>query len=118
MGRTCGEPDEIKKNTHPKNIIALFGDHLLRLDVALVDHKVGGGERALPATVPTPPEVRGVRLVHHALPGRNKVQLVLYAAKVHPEKVHVLLGIVADLGTIISDQGDMRVHTSALFEGL
>ena len=24
MGRTCGEPDEIKKNTHPKNITALF----------------------------------------------------------------------------------------------
>ena len=26
MGRTCGEPDEIKKNTHPKNITALFRD--------------------------------------------------------------------------------------------
>ena len=24
MGRTCGEPDEIKKNTHPENITALF----------------------------------------------------------------------------------------------
>ena len=24
MGRTCGEPDEIMKNTHPKNITALF----------------------------------------------------------------------------------------------
>ena len=24
MGRTCGEPDEIKKNTHPKNITTLF----------------------------------------------------------------------------------------------
>ena len=24
MGRTCGEPDEIKKNTHPKNFTALF----------------------------------------------------------------------------------------------
>ena len=24
MGRTCGEPNEIKKNTHPKNITALF----------------------------------------------------------------------------------------------
>ena len=24
MGRTCGEPDEIKKNTHPKNILPLF----------------------------------------------------------------------------------------------
>ena len=23
--RTCGEPDEIKKNTHPGNITALFG---------------------------------------------------------------------------------------------
>ena len=26
MGRTCGEPDEIKKNTHPKNITALVRD--------------------------------------------------------------------------------------------
>ena len=24
VGRTCGEPGEIKKNTHPKNITALF----------------------------------------------------------------------------------------------
>ena len=24
MGRTCGEPDEIKKNTHPKKFTALF----------------------------------------------------------------------------------------------
>ena len=24
MHRTCGEPDEINKNTHPKNITALF----------------------------------------------------------------------------------------------
>ena len=24
MHRTCGEPDEIKKNTHPKKITALF----------------------------------------------------------------------------------------------
>ena len=24
MGRTCGELDEIKKNTHPKNTTALF----------------------------------------------------------------------------------------------
>ena len=33
MGRTCGEPDEIKKNTHPKYITALFGEsryHLAR----------------------------------------------------------------------------------------
>ena len=26
MGCTCGEPDEIKKNTHPKNVTALFRD--------------------------------------------------------------------------------------------
>ena len=26
MGRTCGEPGEIKKNTHPKYITALFRD--------------------------------------------------------------------------------------------
>ena len=25
MGRTCGEPNEIKKNTHPENITALIG---------------------------------------------------------------------------------------------
>ena len=31
MGRTCGEPDEIKKNTHPKNITALFRDQDRRL---------------------------------------------------------------------------------------
>jgi len=24
MGRTCGEPEEIKESTHPKNITALF----------------------------------------------------------------------------------------------
>ena len=24
MGRTCGEPNEIRKNTHPKNITVLF----------------------------------------------------------------------------------------------
>ena len=24
MGRSCGEPDEIKKNTHPKDFTALF----------------------------------------------------------------------------------------------
>jgi len=29
MGRTCGEPDEIKKNTHPKNITALFCEQVL-----------------------------------------------------------------------------------------
>ena len=27
MGRTCGEPDEIKRNTHPKRITAFFRDH-------------------------------------------------------------------------------------------
>ena len=26
--RTCGEPDEIKKNTHPKNITALIRDQV------------------------------------------------------------------------------------------
>ena len=29
MGRTCGEPDEIKKNTHPKSITAVFRDQFL-----------------------------------------------------------------------------------------
>ena len=29
MGRTCGEPDEIKKNTRPKNIATLFRDRVL-----------------------------------------------------------------------------------------
>ena len=31
MGRTCGEPNEIKKNTHPKNITALFREQVRRL---------------------------------------------------------------------------------------
>ena len=30
MGRTCGEPDEIKKNTHPKNTTALFREQVGR----------------------------------------------------------------------------------------
>ena len=29
MGRTCGEPDEIKKDTHPKDVTTLFGDQVL-----------------------------------------------------------------------------------------
>ena len=29
MHRTCGEPDEIKKNTHPKNITALLRDQAI-----------------------------------------------------------------------------------------
>ena len=28
MGRTCGEPDEIKKNTHPKKFTALFREQV------------------------------------------------------------------------------------------
>ena len=28
VGRTCGEPDEIKKNNHPKNFTALFGEQV------------------------------------------------------------------------------------------
>ena len=35
MGRTCGEPDEIKKNTHPKNITALFREQDLDLRPAV-----------------------------------------------------------------------------------
>jgi len=31
MGRTCGEPDEIKKNTHPKNFTALFREQVMCL---------------------------------------------------------------------------------------
>jgi len=30
MGRTCGEPDEIKKNTHPKFFTALFRERTRR----------------------------------------------------------------------------------------
>ena len=30
MGRTCGEPDEIKKNTHPKYFTALFREQASR----------------------------------------------------------------------------------------
>ena len=47
MGRTCGEPDEIKKNTHPKYITALCRDGVLVVAV----HQPGllgegrGGER-------------------------------------------------------------------------
>ena len=28
VGRTCGEPNKIKKTTHPKNITALFRDQV------------------------------------------------------------------------------------------
>ena len=30
MGRTCGEPDEIKKNTHPKKFTLFFASRTLR----------------------------------------------------------------------------------------
>ena len=30
-GRTCGEPDEIKKNTHPKIFTALFRERTWRI---------------------------------------------------------------------------------------
>ena len=41
MGRTCGEPDEIKKNTHPKNITALFREQAARLfGAALLEREV------------------------------------------------------------------------------
>ena len=47
MGRTCGEPDEIKKNTHPKNITALFREQVLR----------PGGELAVADVVKVKPEL-------------------------------------------------------------
>ena len=31
MGRTCGEPDEIKKNVHPKYFTALFRAQVLEI---------------------------------------------------------------------------------------
>ena len=36
MGRTCGEPDEIKKNTHPEYITALFCERVLDPDDRVV----------------------------------------------------------------------------------
>ena len=41
--RTCGEPDEIKKNTHPKDIIALFRAGSV-LGTELYDHRGDPGE--------------------------------------------------------------------------
>ena len=43
MGRTCGEPDEIKKNTHPKYFTALFREQGPALLKSLSDNsdKVG-----------------------------------------------------------------------------
>ena len=37
MGRTCGEPDEIKKNTHPKNFTALFRERTRPVGLLLRD---------------------------------------------------------------------------------
>ena len=31
MGRTCGEPNEIKKYIHPKNVIALLAGQLVEI---------------------------------------------------------------------------------------
>ena len=36
MGRTCGEPDEIKKNTHPKCFTALFREQDVACEFAVV----------------------------------------------------------------------------------
>ena len=38
--RTCGEPNEIKKNTHPNNITALFREQAYHGVSELVDYEV------------------------------------------------------------------------------
>ena len=43
---TCGEPNEIKKNTHPGNITALFGEQ------ASVDWKASGAGVRMEVVVP------------------------------------------------------------------
>ena len=43
MGRTRGDPDEIKKNTHPKNITALFREQA-RLKLHRFEAPTVGGE--------------------------------------------------------------------------
>ena len=48
MGRTCGEPDEIKKNTHPKMFTALFREQAraqreARARRGLANSHTGGG---------------------------------------------------------------------------
>ena len=35
MGRTCGQPDEIKKNTHPKQFTALFRERTVHRHLGL-----------------------------------------------------------------------------------
>ena len=48
MGRTCGEPNEIKINTHPKTFTALFRER-----TELVEGEPGGN-RVLQHTAPHP----------------------------------------------------------------
>ena len=53
MGRTRGEPDEIKKNTHPKNITALSGDQVENE----YDHNQLFTQMRVPAARPFTPQV-------------------------------------------------------------
>ena len=46
MGRTCGEPDEIKKNTHPKKFTALFREQAPHVGVAV--RRAGRGRAPVP----------------------------------------------------------------------
>ena len=48
MGRTCGEPDEIKKNTHPKYFTALFREqvnHAVAFNNTMAFHVTKHGNR-------------------------------------------------------------------------
>ena len=56
MGRTCGEPDEIKKNTHPKSTTALFRDQVVRKFELDACHVRG---HAVQITVPEPGGAEG-----------------------------------------------------------
>ena len=60
MGRTCGEPGEIKKNTHPKNITALHRDQgnvVVRNVTCVGGHgiSIGGVRPQAPTHPPTHP---------------------------------------------------------------
>jgi len=74
MGRTCGEPDEIKKNTHPKIFTALFGEQATTATTV-----ADTSDASTPAAVATPfsCRVRGGRHVRreHTGGGGHPVHL-------------------------------------------
>ena len=75
MGRTCGEPDEIKKNTHPKNITALVRDQAIATPVewdSMQDQgnhcdkiMLPGSIYTLPTTIPMRSELHGTSAPRH-----------------------------------------------------